>query len=73
MIRCLLAADSAFRDDARGDHRLLAPFDADHDRVQPENLEEARRIAGSLPQTPIITARGAEGPLGFISALPEVL
>ena len=62
---------SAFNDEGRGVHRSLAPFDAEIDRVEPENLKEAQRLLALTPRIPVVTVESAEGPLGFISALPD--
>ncbi len=45
--------------------RLAPPEEVD--QVQPENLEEARRLRALPPRQIRITARDARGPIGFIS------
>ncbi len=53
--------------------RFLAPFEAEMDLVQPENLAEAQRLAALPPRQLIITARTDQGAAGFISELPVLL
>ncbi len=54
--------------------RQLSAFDADLDRVQPENVAEAERLEAMIPHRPVTTAHGYDGePIGFISAMPAVL
>jgi hypothetical protein len=64
---------SAFNVARTGAFRLLAPFDPELDIVQPENEEEAARLRSAGERELIVTARSAEGPLGFISGWPDVL
>lgn len=56
-----------------GSFRLLAPFQAGVDLIEPENLAETQRIAALPPKQLRMTARGEDGPAGFISELPEIL
>lgn len=64
---------NAFSRAREGTFRMLAPFDADLDFIQPENAEEAARIRASAERELIVTARTADGPVGFISGWPEIL
>lgn len=57
----------------KGLFRLLAPFQADFDRVQPENLAEAQRLAALPVRKLVVTARSEHGVAGFISELPVAL
>ncbi|MBK8048783.1 MAG: hypothetical protein IPK16_17660 [Anaerolineales bacterium] len=50
--------------------RILAPFDPVLDRVQPENLVEAQRLAALAPVTLQSTMQSEDGSRGFISSWP---
>ena len=63
---------SAFEGAPGGAFRLLAPFDPDLDMVQPENEDEAARLRSSDERELLVTARSADGPVGFISGWPDV-
>ena len=52
--------------------RILAPFDPERDKVQPENLAEAQRLAGLTPKKLITTTPPQGSQPGFISSWPEV-
>ena len=52
--------------------RVLAPFDAAQDHIQPENQAEADRLRALPPHKLIVTARGEHNAIGFISELPTV-
>ncbi len=52
--------------------RLLAPFDAAQDQIQPENQAEAERLRALPRRKLIVTARSEQGVAGFISELPTV-